>query len=160
MVRIALYQPDIPSNAGTILRLASCLGIPVDLIEPAGFTLTDKALHRAGLDYLDRAALYRHVSWDIFLQSEPVDGARLVLATTKAAKAYTDFAFRPGDIILLGRETAGVPDSVHEAATARITIPMRPEARSLNVAVAAAMICGEALRQVSGFASASQAIRS
>ena len=148
MIRIALYQPDIPQNTGTLLRLGACLDISIDIIEPAGFMLTDKALKRAGMDYLDQAAMTRHVSWKVFQKSPAARTARLVLLTTKSDFAYTQFAFRRNDILLLGRESAGVPGDVHECAAARITIPMAGGARSLNVAIAAAMVAGEALRQL------------
>jgi tRNA (cytidine/uridine-2'-O-)-methyltransferase len=148
-MRLALYQPDIPQNTGTILRTAACLGIPVDLIEPAGFNAADKALRRAGLDYLDRLDLTRHDSFDRFLADRPP--GRLVLATTAATTAHTDFAFETGDILLLGRESAGVPDAIHALADARVKVPLVPGMRSLNIAVAAAMILGEALRQTGGF---------
>lgn len=148
-MRIALYQPDIPQNAGTIMRMAACLGLAVDLIEPAGFDASDRSLRRAGLDYLQHLDFTRHASWDAFLawraalQAPP----RLVLLTTRAETAYTGFAFRADDILLLGRESAGVPDTVHALADACIKVPMRPGLRSLNVAIAAAMVTGEALRQ-------------
>jgi len=148
-LRIALYQPDIPGNTGTILRLAACLGLAVDLIEPAGFDLSDRALKRAGMDYVAAAALTRHVCWDAFEAWRATTGRRLVLATTKAADPYTKHAFRPNDILLFGRESAGVPDAVHARAGSRILIPMVEGQRSLNVAMAAAMIAGEALRQTS-----------
>ncbi len=147
MLRLALYQPDIPQNTGTMMRMAACLGVAVDLIEPAGFDASDRNLRRAGLDYLDRLELTRHVSFAAFEERRRADAARLVLATTRAAMPYTDFAFRDGDIVMVGRESAGVPEAVHAAADARIAIPMRSDLRSLNVAVAAAMILGEALRQ-------------
>lgn len=149
--RLALYQPDIPQNTGTILRLAACLGVAVDLIEPAGFPLSDRAFRRAGMDYLDFVAIERHASFERFDIARSAEGRRLVLATTAAAAPYTDFAFAPTDIILLGRESAGAPEAVHRRADARILIPMRPGLRSLNVAMAAAMILGEALRQTGGF---------
>ena len=148
-LRIALYQPDIPGNTGTILRLAACLGLGVDIIEPAGFDLSDRNLKRAGMDYLAMAALTRHVNFASFEAARA--SRRLVLASTSAALPYTDFAFRPDDILLFGRESAGVPDSVHATADARILIPMRPESRSLNLALSVAMVAGEALRQVDGF---------
>jgi tRNA (cytidine/uridine-2'-O-)-methyltransferase len=151
MPRLALYQPDIPQNTGTILRLAACLGVPVDIIEPAGFDVSDRNFRRAGLDYLDRVAVTRHRSWRAFEEWRTGHGHRLVLATTKSALPYTDFAFTRDDILLLGRESAGVPDEVHEAADATIVVPMQPGLRSLNVAVAAAMIIGEALRQTGAF---------
>ncbi|RVD42150.1 tRNA (cytidine(34)-2'-O)-methyltransferase [Mesorhizobium sp. M4B.F.Ca.ET.019.03.1.1] len=147
-LRIALYQPDIAGNTGTILRFAACLGLGVDIIEPAGFPLSDRALKRAGMDYLEMADLTRHVDWNAFAQWRAGDARRLVLLTTKAAAAYTDFAFADGDILLFGRESAGVPDPVHDAADARLTIPMRPGARSINVALSVAMVAGEATRQL------------
>lgn len=149
MPRLALYQPDIPQNTGTVLRMAACLGAPVEIIEPAGFDVSDRNFRRAGLDYLDQVAIARHPSWRAFEAWRAAQAYRLVLATTKAATAYTAFAFRPDDVILFGRESAGVPEEVHAAADARIMVPMQPGLRSLNVAVAAAMILGEALRQVS-----------
>jgi len=153
-MRVALYQPDIPQNAGTILRLCACLDVAVDMIEPAGFQASDRAFRRAGLDYLDSVDLTRHRSFAAFQtwrrERAP---ARLILLTTRAETAYTDFAFAPGDILLLGRESAGVPASIQEAADARIRIPLRAGLRSLNVAVAAAMVLGEALRQTEGFPS-------
>lgn len=148
-MRIALYQPDIPQNAGTIMRMAACLGLAVELIEPAGFDVSDARLRRAGLDYLDYVALRRHESWlafEAWRQNEP-DPPRLVLLTTRAALAYTRFTFRSDDILLLGRETSGVPETVHAGADARLVVPMRPGLRSLNIAVAAAIVTGEALRQ-------------
>ena len=148
-LRIALYQPDIAGNTGTILRMAACLGLAVDIIGPAGFDLSDRTLKRAGMDYLEMAALTRHVDWPAFEAWRTEQGRRLILLSTKAALPYTDFAFRRGDILLLGRESAGVPEHVHAVADARVLIPMQPAARSLNVALAAAMVTGEALRQLS-----------
>jgi tRNA (cytidine/uridine-2'-O-)-methyltransferase len=145
-MRLALYQPDIAQNAASIIRLGACLGVKVDIIEPCGFLFTDKGFRRAGMDYLALAAVTRHVSWEGFRPS-----GRLVLLTTKATVAYTEFAFAPGDTLLFGRESAGVPDEVHDAADARLTIPMREGLRSINVAQAAAMVLGEALRQTHGF---------
>ncbi|MCZ8184662.1 MAG: tRNA (cytidine(34)-2'-O)-methyltransferase [Beijerinckiaceae bacterium] len=153
LLRLALYEPDIPQNAGTLFRLGSCLGVPVDLIEPAGFDASDRNLRRAGLDYLDRLDLTRHLSYAHFRAAIRARGHRLVLATTHGAVAHHLFAFRPGDIILLGRESAGVPDPVQEDADARIVIPMQPGLRSLNVAVSGAILVAEALRQLDGFAS-------
>ncbi|TPJ81314.1 tRNA (cytidine(34)-2'-O)-methyltransferase [Mesorhizobium sp. B2-6-2] len=147
-LRIALYQPDIAGNTGTILRFAACLDIGVDIIEPAGFPLSDRALKRAGMDYLEMAALSRHADWHAFEEWRKTNARRLVLLTTKTTAAYTDFAFAAGDILLFGRESAGVPDQVHQAADARLTIPMRPGARSINVALSVAMVAGEALRQL------------
>lgn len=144
-MRLALYQPDIPQNTGTMLRLAACLGVPVDLIEPCGFVWDDRRLRRAGMDYLEGVDLTRHESWPAF-RAGRVPG-RLVLLTTAGNVAYTDFAFRPTDTLLLGRESAGVPAEVHAAAEARLVIPMAAGARALNVAVAAAIVLGEARRQ-------------
>lgn len=147
-LRIALYQPDIPGNTGTILRLAACLGLQVDIIEPAGFVLSDKNLKRAGMDYLASVAMTRHVNFAAFDDWRQSENRRLVLASTKAADRYTDFVFRPDDVLLFGRESAGVPDTVHNLADARVTIPMVEGQRSINVAISAAMIAGEALRQI------------
>jgi tRNA (cytidine/uridine-2'-O-)-methyltransferase len=146
-LRIALYQPDIPGNTGTILRLAACLALTVDIIEPAGFVLSDKNLKRAGMDYLASAVMVRHVNWERFDAWRRAEGRRLVLASTRAATPYTRFEYRPNDILLFGRESAGVPDHVHDTAEARIIIPMVEGQRSINVAMSAAMIAGEALRQ-------------
>ncbi|THK38545.1 tRNA (cytidine(34)-2'-O)-methyltransferase [Ensifer sp. MPMI2T] len=146
-LRIALYQPDIPGNTGTILRLAACLGLAVDIIEPAGFDLSDRNLKRAGMDYIAAVTLTRHVNWERFEAWRATTGRRLVLASTKAAEPYTRFSFRPDDILLFGRESAGVPDHVHERADGRVVIPMAPGQRSLNIAISAAMIVGEAIRQ-------------
>lgn len=145
-MHLALFQPDIPQNTGTLIRLSACLDVPIDIIEPCGFPFSDRALRRAGMDYIDLAAIIHHDSWEQFLKS--IGDARIVLLTTKAAKAYTSFTFQPDDILLLGRESAGVPDEVHARADARLTIPMNPKARSLNVAISAAMVLGEALRQI------------
>ncbi|MBN9055076.1 MAG: tRNA methyltransferase [Shinella sp. 65-6] len=150
-LRIALYQPDIAGNTGTILRFAACLGLAVDIIEPAGFDLSDRSLKRAGMDYLAAVTLTRHVNWERFEEWRSQSGRRLVLASTMAAGRYTDVAYRPDDILLFGRESAGVPDRVHAAADGRVLIPMVEGQRSINVALSAAMICGEALRQT-GFA--------
>jgi tRNA (cytidine/uridine-2'-O-)-methyltransferase len=147
-LRIALYQPDIAGNTGTILRFAACLGLGVDIIEPAGFPLSDRALKRAGMDYLEMADLTRHVDWHAFEHWRGVEARRLVLLSTKATIAYTDFAFADRDILLFGRESAGVPDHVHDATDARLTIPMQPAMRSLNVALSVAMVAGEAIRQL------------
>ncbi|WP_105400496.1 MULTISPECIES: tRNA (cytidine(34)-2'-O)-methyltransferase [unclassified Neorhizobium] len=146
-LRIALYQPDIPGNTGTILRLAACLGLSVDIIEPAGFDISDRNLKRSGMDYLAGVTLARHVNWQRFDEWRKANGRRVVLASTRAALPYTRFEFQPDDILLFGRESAGVPDHVHEAADARILIPMVEGQRSINVAMSAAMIAGEALRQ-------------
>ena len=157
-MRLALYQPDIPQNAGTILRLAACMGVGVDVIGPAGFDFSDRNLRRAGLDYLDRVEIARHVSFAAFLARRETAIAasaslgRLILLTTAGDIVYPDYRFAPDDTLLLGRESAGVPDDVHGTADARLRIPMQPELRSLNIAVAAAMVLGEALRQTGGFA--------
>jgi tRNA (cytidine/uridine-2'-O-)-methyltransferase len=145
MIRLALYQPDIPQNTGTVLRLGACLGVAVDVIEPCGFLWDDKKLRRAGMDYLDGVDLVRHASWTRYLAA-PRQG-RLVLLTTRGSEPYHRFAFRPDDTILLGRESAGAPPEVHAAADARLVIPQRQGMRSLNLAVAAALVLGEALRQ-------------
>jgi tRNA (cytidine/uridine-2'-O-)-methyltransferase len=147
MMRLALYQPDIAQNTGTMLRLAACLGVGVDVIAPTGFDLSDRALRRAGLDYLQHVEIVRHPSFADFEAARRRSCSRLVLLSTRAADGYTRFAFRSTDTLLVGRESAGVPDIIHQIADARLRIPMRPGLRSLNVAVAAAMVLGEALRQ-------------
>jgi tRNA (cytidine/uridine-2'-O-)-methyltransferase len=149
--RLALYEPDIPQNAGTLMRLCACLGVPMDLIEPAGFDASDRNLKRAGLDYLASLDLNRHLSFRHFEAWRRAGQHRLVLATTKGAEVLPRFRFSPGDIILLGRESAGVPEAVHEAAEARVAIPLRPGLRSLNVAVAGGILVAEALRQLDLF---------
>jgi tRNA (cytidine/uridine-2'-O-)-methyltransferase len=149
MIEIALYEPDIAPNAATILRLAACLGLTVRIIEPAGFTWSDAQFRRAGLDYLSKADVVRDASWTAFLAATA--GRRRILMTTKAARPYCDFQFAKGDIILMGRESAGVPEHVHASADARLLIPMQPGFRSLNVAVACAMVTGEAIRQLKTF---------
>ena len=145
-MRLALYEPDIPQNTGALLRLAACLGAGVDLIEPMGFLLGDRRLKRAALDYAALAEVRRHASWNAFLASRDAE-SRLILMTTAGTTALHDFAFAASDTILLGRESAGAPTQVHEAADARVVIPLRPPARSLNVALAGAIALGEALRQ-------------
>jgi tRNA (cytidine/uridine-2'-O-)-methyltransferase len=151
VIRLGLFQPDIPQNTGTMLRMAACLGVPVEIVEPAGFDVSDRNFRRAGLDYLDRVAITRHASWRRFEEWRAASGARLVLATARGALPYTDLSFQSGDIVLMGRESAGAPEEVHEAADARVLIPMQPGMRSLNIAVSAAMILGEALRQTNAF---------
>jgi tRNA (cytidine/uridine-2'-O-)-methyltransferase len=146
-MRIALYQPDIPQNTGTILRLCACLGLAGDIIEPAGFPVSDRHFRRAGMDYLDQVEIVRHASWTAFCEWRQARQQRLVLFTTKAATPYLDFVFTPDDILLFGRESAGVPDAVADAADARVVIPVAAGLRSLNVAMAVAMAAGEALRQ-------------
>jgi len=148
-MRLALYQPDIPQNAGTLMRLCACLGVALDIIEPCGFLLTDKNLKRAGMDYLEKLDMIRHSSWEAFRKTR--EGARLVLLTTKTSDSFLDFKFAAGDILIAGRESAGVPGDVHAACPARVTIPMAAGVRSLNVAVAAAMVLAEGLRQTGGF---------
>jgi tRNA (cytidine/uridine-2'-O-)-methyltransferase len=148
-MRLALYEPDIPQNAGTIIRLAACLGVAVDLIEPAGFLLGDRQFRRAGLDYVALAKLRRFPSWRAYQANG--GAGRVLLLTTRGETPYTSFRFQAEDALLLGRESAGVPEEVHAAADARLRIPMLPGARSLNVAVAAALVLGEALRQTGGF---------
>ena len=147
-MRIALYQPDIPQNTGTILRLCACLGIEAHIVEPAGFPTSDRAFRRAGMDYLDAVAIVRHRSWTDFETWRRSGAHRLVLFTTAASVSYLDHAYRADDVLLFGRESAGVPADVHAAADARVTIPLRPGMRSLNVAVAAAIAAGEAQRQI------------
>ena len=146
-MRIALYQPDIPQNTGTILRLCACCGIEAHIIGPAGFPTTDRAFRRAGMDYLDQLIWTRHDSWTKFEEWRRPEGHRLLLFTTKGATPYLDFRYQASDILLFGRESAGVPSEVAEAADARLVIPIKPGLRSLNVAMAAAMALGEALRQ-------------
>lgn len=145
---LALYQPDIAGNTGTLLRLGACLGIDVEVIEPAGFDLSDRNLKRAGMDYLEMARLVRHVDFDAFERGQREAGRRIVLMTTRGATDYRDVAFGPDDVLLFGRESAGVPDRVHDLADIRAVIPMQPGARSLNLAVSAAMVVGEAMRQL------------
>lgn len=148
-MRLALFEPDIPQNTGAILRLAACLGVGVDIIEPCGFVFTDARLKRAGMDYLDEVSITRHSSWTAFTESR--DTGRLVLLTTKANVAYTDFVFAATDTLIVGRESAGAPEEVHEVVDARIKVPMGDGMRSLNVALASAMVLGEALRQTGRF---------
>ena len=148
VMKLALYEPDIPQNTGALLRLAACLAVPVSVIGPCGFDMSDRRLRRAGMDYLDIVEMTRHESWDAFVANTT---GRLVLLTTRATTAYTQLDYRSDDTLLLGRESAGVPDPVHDAVDARILIPMAPGARSLNVALAGAMVLGEALRQTDGF---------
>jgi tRNA (cytidine/uridine-2'-O-)-methyltransferase len=147
-MRIALFQPDIPQNTGTILRFSACLGLHVHIIEPAGFPTSDRAFRRAGMDYLDQVALTRHASWNAFEAWRHAQQARLILFTTRAGTSYLDFRFRPDDILLFGRESAGVPQIVHAGADASLVIPMRAGLRSLNVAIAAAIGAAEAIRQI------------
>lgn len=148
-MRLALFEPDIPPNLGTLLRLGACLGVPVHVIEPCGFPFSVQSVRRSALDYLAHAEIHRHESWDRFLAERPA--GRLVLMTTKAAQPYFAFRFQPDDIVLMGRESHGVPEAVHAAADARLLIPLQPGMRSINVATAASMVLGEGLRQLDAF---------
>jgi len=149
-MRIALYEPDIPQNTGTILRLCACLGVEAHIIEPAGFPVTDRAFRRAGMDYLNQVTLVRHESFAAFEGWRALKRVSLVLLTTTAERPYLDHTFSIDQILTFGRESAGVPDAVHRAADTRIRIPMRPGMRSMNVAMAVAVVVGEALRQTGG----------
>lgn len=161
-MRLALYQPDIPQNTGTMLRMAACLSVAVDIIEPCGFVLNDKRMKRSGMDYLDQTELYTHSSWEAFNKDrdnkseDQIPSGRLILLSTKAETSYTDFEFLPNDTLMVGRESAGVPEEVHNSVDANVLIPMAEGVRSLNIAVSAAMVLGEALRQTSGFPSATR----
>ena len=148
-MRLALYQPDIPQNLGAFIRLAACLGTPLDIIEPCGFPVDDRRIRRAAMDYVDLARLRRHASWDAFRRDSAP--GRLVLLTTAGAVRLPEAHFRADDILLLGRESAGVPAEIHEAADLRVRVPMQKGVRSLNVALAAAMVLSEALRQTDGY---------
>ncbi len=153
-MRLALYEPDIAQNTGSLIRLGACLGVPIDIIEPCGFVFADRHMRRAGMDYLEKADFTRHTSWAAFCAARQAAGARtgrIVLLTAKARTSYTNFTFAEDDTLLLGRESAGVPQDVHDTADARLTIPMVETMRSINVAQAAAMVLGEALRQTKGF---------
>ncbi|MDE0779477.1 MAG: tRNA (cytidine(34)-2'-O)-methyltransferase [Alphaproteobacteria bacterium] len=148
-MRIALYQPDIPQNAGATFRLAACMALPVDVIEPTGFIMSDANLRRAGMDYLDQVDIIRHLSWDTYLADTPP--ARLVLLTTTATERHVDFTFDANDTLMVGRESSGVPDKVHDRADARLLVPMKPGTRSLNVVTALTFVVSEALRQTAGY---------
>jgi len=148
-MRLALFEPDIPQNLGAFIRLSAGMGVPLDVIEPCGFPVDDKRIRRAAMDYYDLARLTRHASWAAFCRDRPA--GRLVLLSTAGATRLPEAVFRPDDILLLGRESAGVPPEVHERADLRVRIPLQAGARSLNVAVSAAMVLSEALRQTSGF---------
>lgn len=148
-MELALYQPDIPQNTGTLMRLAACMDIKVHIIEPCGFVLSDKNLKRAGMDYMSQVKLVKHSSWEAF--KENTAGKRHVLMTTKTDLPYTEFKFEENDILIAGRESAGVPESVHNECKERVTIPMTAETRSLNIAIASAMILGESLKQTNSF---------
>lgn len=149
-MRMALYEPDIPQNTGTILRACACLGIEAHIVEPAGFPVTDRAFRRAGMDYLDRLTIIRHASFADFQEWRRGRGLRLVLMTTAAETSYLDHRYGEDQIVMVGRESAGVPEAVHQAADVRLRIPIREGFRSLNIAVATAMVAGEALRQAGG----------
>ena len=151
LLRLALYQPDIPQNAGTLLRLSACLGVPVDIIEPCGFVFDERKVRRAGMDYLDFASVTRHSSWSRFFDTLAEQGRRLVLLSTAGEIRHDRFPFAAGDTIMVGRESVGVPPEVAASASARIRIPMQAGQRSLNVALAAALVTGEALRRLDGF---------
>lgn len=150
-MRLALFQPDIPQNLGAALRLTACLGVPLEVIGPCGFPLSDKALRRTAMDYGEGAQLGMHAGWSDFLAAPARAEGRLVLFTTRAAQPYWRFAFQPGDTLLMGRESAGAPEAVHEAAQARLYVPLATGKRSLNVMVAASIGLSEALRQTQGF---------
>lgn len=154
VLRLALYQPDIPQNTGTILRLCACLAVPVDLIEPTGFIWDDRRLRRSGMDYLEGVDLRRHRSWEAFLDDLQGTGRRLVAMTSKGAVSHLDWDFAPGDTLLMGRESAGLPDEVLAACAGRVRIPLAPGMRSLNVAVAASLAVGEGLRRLNAFPAA------
>ena len=147
-MRIALFEPDIPQNAGNIFRLGACLGIPIDIIEPTGFVIDDKRLKRASMDYYDYLDLTKHVSWEKFYEWSKKNSYQLILLTTKSQKSYYDYKFQAKDIILFGRESAGVPDYVHEAVDERLTIPMIKGPRSINLSSSVSMVAGEMIRQL------------
>jgi len=153
-MRLALFEPDIPQNLGAFIRLSACLGAALDVIEPCCFPVDDKRIRRAAMDYYDLASITRHASWNAFQRARQLNRTpgRLVLLTTAGAARFPDVAFRPDDTLMLGRESAGVPPEVHEAADVRLRIPLQKSLRSLNVATAAAMVLGEALRQTNGYA--------
>jgi tRNA (cytidine/uridine-2'-O-)-methyltransferase len=154
-MRLALYQPDIPQNTGTILRLAACLAVAVDVIGPTGFDMTDRSLRRAGLDYLDHVEITRHETFEAFTTART---GRLILLSSHASVPHHEFSFKADDVLMLGRESAGVPEAVHASADARVRIPMQTGLRSLNIAVAAALVLGEALRQTSGFPASADSV--
>ncbi|PLW79280.1 tRNA methyltransferase [Cohaesibacter celericrescens] len=148
---LALYQPDIPQNTGTILRMGACLDLHIHIIEPCGFALNDRTLRRAGMDYLDRSSFTKHLSWAHFNDWRTEQNSRLILATTKADHSFIEFTYHEGDIVMFGRESAGVPDAVHDSADERLTIPMKEGERSLNLAISTAMVATEAMRQLKAF---------
>ena len=146
-MRLALFQPDIAQNCGTLMRLSACMGTPIDIIEPCGFLWNDNKLKRAGMDYLDSVDYTRHINWENFTEFAKENNHRVILLTTKADTPYTDFEFQPNDILLLGQESSGAPDFVHDWVNSRVVIPMYRDFRSINIATAGAMVLGEALRQ-------------
>ncbi|MBT3901869.1 MAG: tRNA (cytidine(34)-2'-O)-methyltransferase [Pelagibacteraceae bacterium] len=149
-MRIALYQPDIPQNTGNIFRLGACLGVPIDVIEPTGFIFDDKKFKRSAMDYINHLNYKRHLDWEHFLKWVKNNQGRLILMTTKSEKSYYNFKFQPSDILLFGRESAGVPNDVHDIADHRLTIPMKNEVRSINLSSSVALVIGEGLRQING----------
>ena len=148
--KIALYEPDIPQNTGNIFRLGACLGVPVDVIEPTGFIFDDKKFKRSAMDYINHLNYKRHLDWEHFLKWVKNNQGRLILMTTKSEKSYYNFKFQPSDILLFGRESAGVPNDVHDIADHRLTIPMKNEVRSINLSSSVALVIGEGLRQING----------
>jgi tRNA (cytidine/uridine-2'-O-)-methyltransferase len=144
---LVIFQPDIPQNTGTMLRTCACLGLDAAIIEPAAFPVSDRHFRRSGMDYLDHVSIERHISWRAFEDWRAASGRRLILLSIRAATPYTGFAFQPDDLLMVGRESAGVPDEVHDRADGSVIIPQKSGMRSLNVAVAAAMVLGEAIRQ-------------
>ena len=149
MIKLALYQPDIPQNVGAMIRLAACTGADLEIIEPCGFPWNDNRIKQSAMDYLTHVNLSRHSSWQVFLEAHKSN--RIILMTTKAEKPYIDFEFSPGDVLLAGQESTGVPGDIHESVDERLTIPMKSGLRSLNIVNATAMVLGEALRQTNGF---------
>jgi tRNA (cytidine/uridine-2'-O-)-methyltransferase len=147
-MRIALFEPDIPQNTGNIFRLGACLGIEVDIIEPTGYVFDDKRFKRASMDYIDYIKYKRHLDWDEFYKWTKKNNFRLILLTTKSKKKYTEYQFKNNDILLIGRESAGVPTNVHEVVDEQLTIPMKKNLRSINVSSSVALVAGEACRQL------------
>ena len=147
-MRIALYEPDIPQNTGNIFRLGACLGVDVDIIEPTGFIFDDKKFKRSAMDYINHLNYKRHLDWKHFLKWVKDNQYRLILMTTKSKKSYYNFKFQPSDILLFGRESAGVPNDIHEIVDHRLTIPMKNEVRSINLSSSVALVIGEGLRQI------------
>ena len=147
-MRIALYQPDIPQNTGNIFRLGACLGVSVDIIEPTGFILDDKKFKRSAMDYIDHIKYKKHLDWDEFYKWSKKNNFRLILLTTKSNQKYTQYQFQHNDILLFGRESAGVPQHVHEIVDQQLTIPMKKNLRSINVSSSVALVIGEAYRQL------------